>query len=55
MQRFCQAHKGGGGGRMRAQIKKMTRHTYRKPAVPVEEQAAEGGGGDLADGRPWTC
>ena len=46
---------GGGGGRP-VKIKKMMRHTSRTPAVPVEEQAAEGcGGGDLADGRPWAC
>ena len=34
----------------------MTRHTYRKPAVPVGERATVGGGGgDVADGGPWTC
>ena len=34
----------------------MTRHTYRKPVVLVAKRAAKGGGGgDLADGRPWTC
>ena len=49
---FLPSTRGGRGGRP-AKIKKMTRHTYRELAVPVEERAAVGGGGgDLADGRP---
>ena len=43
METFCQA-RGGGGGRT-AETKKTTGHTYRKPAVPAAERAAEGGGG----------